>query len=126
MGYKIGDKVKKVSGDCCSAVTGGIYTVQEYGTGVGIGSNKADLCSCESTWELVTNNNQMNLKQKFALAFKGEPEKSFIKAGVMNADESLTEDGQELVLRYVLTKFKDDFKKDVIDPILAEQDKTNN
>lgn len=64
----------------------------------------------------------MNLKEKFALVFKGEPEKSFIKAGVMNSDESLTTDGKELFLSYLLKKNGDDFKATVVDPILAEKD----
>lgn len=65
----------------------------------------------------------MNLAEKFALVFKGEPEKSFIKAGIMNSDESLTSDGQSLFLSYLLKKNEDDFKTIVVDPILAESDK---
>ncbi len=74
--------------------------------------------------ELVNKNySNMNLKDKFAIAFKGEPQKSFIKAGVMNPDESLTSDGKELFMAYLLQKNGDDFKTTVVDPILAEDAK---
>ncbi len=67
----------------------------------------------------------MNLKEKFAIAFKGEPEKSFIKAGVMNTDESLTADGQALFLAFLLKKQGSEFKTEVVDPILEEEAKKN-
>lgn len=74
--------------------------------------------------ELKTTNTNMNLIEKAKLAFKGEPEKSFIKVGVMESDESLTEEGQELFLTYLLKKHGDDFKTTVVDPILKEAEGT--
>lgn len=65
----------------------------------------------------------MNLVEKFALAFKTEPEKSFIKAGIMNPDSSMTDDGKELFMTYLLKKNGGDFKTTVVDPILAEDAK---
>lgn len=65
----------------------------------------------------------MDLKEKVALAFKSEPEKSFIKAGVMNADESLTQDGKDVLLSFLLKKYGKEFKKEVVDVILAEDTK---
>lgn len=65
-----------------------------------------------------------SLKQKFAIAFKGEPEKSFIKAEIMNVDESLTDDGESLLLAFLLKKFGAEFKTEVVDVILAEDEKT--
>lgn len=67
------------------------------------------------------NNYMTNLKEKMALVFKGEPEKSFIKAGIMNADETLTSDGQAIFLAWLLKNEGDAFKKEVVDPILAEE-----
>ncbi len=64
-----------------------------------------------------------SLIEKAKLAFKGEPEKSFIKAGVMEADETLTEEGTELFLTFLLKKHGTEFKAEVIDPILAEEAK---
>ncbi len=61
------------------------------------------------------------LTEKMALIFKGEPEKSFIKAGVMNTDETLTTDGQAVFLAWLLKENGTKFKTDVVDPILAEE-----
>ena len=64
----------------------------------------------------------MNLKEKMALVFKGEPEKSFIKAGVMNVDETLTTDGNSIFMTWLLKKNGAAFKKEVVDPILEDQE----
>lgn len=60
------------------------------------------------------------LKDRVAVMFKGEPEKSFIKAGVMNTDETLTTDGETIFKQFLFKKFAADFKKEVVDPLLAE------
>lgn len=64
----------------------------------------------------------MGLIDKMALVFKGEPEKSFIKAGVMNTDETLTKEGEAVFLAYLLKANGADFKTKVVDPILADED----
>ena len=93
--------------------------------GDGCPCRKHNWCERDDDVEIIkssVNSNAMtSLKEKFALAFKGEPEKSFIKAGVMNSDESLTTDGKEVFLAYLLKKNGDDFKTTVIDPILAAE-----
>lgn len=71
-------------------------------------------------YQEATTKKTMTLKDKFALAFKGEPEKTFIKAGVMGIDGTLTAEGRELWTTWLVKKFGDDFKKEVVDPILAE------
>jgi hypothetical protein len=71
---------------------------------------------------MVSNMADHSLVQKMALVFKGEPEKSFIKAGVMNPDETLTEEGEKVFLAYLLKQNGADFKTKVVDPILAEKD----
>lgn len=82
--------------------------------------------STKSNWrddgelDLINSSNTMNLNEKLALVFKGEPEKSFIKAGVMNTDESLTSEGQTLFHAWLLKKHGADFKTEVVDPIIAE------
>lgn len=67
------------------------------------------------------NNKSMNLQERVAIAFKGEPEKSFIKAGVMNIDGTLTVEGREVWTAFLVKKFGDEFKTTVIDPMLAEE-----
>ncbi len=66
------------------------------------------------------NNINMNIKEKFALAFKSEPEKTFRKAGITNGDDFLTDDGQKIFLSYLLKKHGVDFKKEVVDELVKE------
>ncbi len=63
----------------------------------------------------------MTLIEKAKLAFKGEPEKTFIKAGILNADESFTTEGKALFNEFLLKKFGTEFKTAVVDPILADE-----
>ncbi len=72
----------------------------------------------------VKNNKNMNIKESFTLAFKKEPEKSFRKTGITNGDDFLTEDGMKIFLSWLLNKHGIEFKKEVVDGLLAEQEKT--
>ncbi len=74
--------------------------------------------------ELVTNNqnNMSDLKSKFVALFLTEPEKSFRKAGVTNGDGILTEEGREVFLTWLLKKHGDEFKKEVVDELLKDED----
>lgn len=125
----MGDTVVAVEG-CNSAAQGNEYVItldpKDADNPLSIGSRSNDMCHCTNQWKLIrkagNSISNMTLREKFALAFKGEPEKSFIKAGVMNSDESLTSDGQSLFLAFLLKKHGADFKKEVIDPILAEEE----
>lgn len=65
----------------------------------------------------------MNLKEKFITAFLSEPEKSFRKAGITNGDGILTDEGQEVFLTYLLKKEGATFKTEVVDVLLAEEEK---
>ncbi len=68
-------------------------------------------------------NNTMSLKETFTTLFLQEPEKSFRKAGVTNGDGFLTEDGQKIFVAWLLQKNGSSFKTEVVDGIIAEQDK---
>lgn len=71
----------------------------------------------------INNNNIMSdIKTKFATMFLAEPKKTFRKAGITNGDNILTEDGKTVFLGYLLEKFGDDFKKDVVDPMTKEDE----
>lgn len=122
MDFKEGDKVRIIK--LCTTTPrpeiGEICTIKG-----GCAENaKGYYCGCEGYYELVESSNNKSimssLKEKMALVFKGEPEKSFIKAGVMNSDETLTSDGQAVFLAWLLKKNGDVFKTEVIDPILAD------
>jgi hypothetical protein len=73
-----------------------------------------------------SNNNFManSLKEKFALTFKKEPEKSFNKVGITDANDILTAEGKDIFLAWLLKKNGNDFKAEVIDPILKDEEKT--
>lgn len=106
---------------CSGAEAGQKYTLTALGYLSGTG------CSCGGGWELMEcvvnkSKNMASLKEKMALVFKGEPEKSFIKAGVMNTDETLTPDGNAVFMAWLLKKNGADFKKEVVDPILADEE----
>lgn len=64
-----------------------------------------------------------NLITTFKNITRSEPNKTFVKAGVMHEDLSLTSEGQQLFIQYLFDKHATEFKKDVVDAILAEQEK---
>lgn len=81
----------------------------------------------EHTLQLIKSNpiiNSMTLMDKFAMLMKGEPEKSLFKAGITNKDYTLTEEGHEVFMQWLLKKFGADFKTEVVDKLLeAEKEK---
>lgn len=123
MTFKAGDKIK-IRIACSGTLVGEIYEVDGDQELVSTAPGQQGGCSCPQYWDLVTDIKiiNMNLIEKAKLAFKGEPEKTFIKAGVMDSNENLTADGQALFLTYLLKKNGDDFKTTVIDPILADEE----
>lgn len=67
--------------------------------------------------------NNMSLVQKFKAAIKSEPAKTFAKAGVIDECDNLTSQGKELFIHWLLEQHGDEFKKQVVDEIVKEQDK---
>jgi len=64
----------------------------------------------------------MSLINTFKKLTRSEPEKTFVKAGVLNEELTLTEDGKELFLNYMFEKEKVEFKKEVVDAIVKENE----
>ncbi len=64
---------------------------------------------------------KMDIKEKFALAFKSEPEKTFRKAGITNGDDFLTSEGQNIFLSWLLKKHGEEFKKEVVDLLMEKE-----
>lgn len=62
----------------------------------------------------------MNIVEKIKLALKSEPEKSFIKAGIMDENENLTNDGRKVLETILVEKNKVELKEKV-DMILVEE-----
>lgn len=98
---------------------GGIETL--FAWGAGIEAN----CSCEYNWELITkskNTTMGNIIDKVRQMRLKEPEKSFVKAGIANTDGTLTAEGKQLFDEFLVEKYKADFNKEVVQPLLAAED----
>ncbi len=120
--FFVGDKVKIVEDNCGHSVPIGTEVV------ITAGSSYYDryyqnynTCYVEGRDIKKINSNSMTIKEKFLLAFKTEPEKSFRKAGITNGDDLLTEEGQVIFLSWLLKKSGEEFKKEVVDGLLAEE-----
>lgn len=127
--FKVGDRVKRLRGKCQSAIENKIYKVVINDSGsLAIGEPRGDLCECQHEWTLVENNilnNKTNMTtlEKFSLVFKKEPEKSFVKAGITNSDDLLTDDGQKIFLSWLLKKHGDEFNKEVVSELIKGYNK---
>ena len=60
--------------------------------------------------------------EKFALALKKEPQKTFRKLGLTNGDDVLTDDGVKIFLTWMLQKYEKEFYEMVAEPMLKEQE----
>jgi hypothetical protein len=63
----------------------------------------------------------MNIKEKFLIFFTQEPYKSFRKAKIVDEKNLLTYEGAEVFLNWLLMKYADEFKKEVVDELLQEK-----
>lgn len=133
LNFKVGDTVKGGE-DFCGEFTDGktatIDRIQDEGNGYA----KIYFNGCSHTLDIKTWNRKLtlvsstnnsimsNIKEKFVLAFLKEPEKSFRKAGITDGDGFLTDDGQKVFLGFLLSKHGEEFKKDVVDGILKDQE----
>jgi hypothetical protein len=73
--------------------------------------------------EVDCKNIMSTLIQKFKVMTAKEPEKTFIKAGVMNEQFQMTQSGVELFNEFLVQKFKEEFKTEVVDKIVEEDAK---
>ena len=68
-------------------------------------------------------NSNMNIIEKFKLALKPEPEKSFLKKGITDTDGMLTSEGTSLYLSWKLSQDKKAFNDEVISKIELDEEK---
>ena len=84
-------------------------------------------CYCyEPEMELVSRskkNTIMDIKEKFILARKKEPQKSFFKAGITDEQDMLTKEGKEIYLTWRLAKDEKEFNEEVVQDLLKEEEK---
>jgi hypothetical protein len=104
---------------------GGGEFIPDYGSGWSVtkksdGTWGADTLS--GTLTIISEEGCMGLKECFILSLAKEPQKSFWKAGITNGDDLLTDEGAKVFLSWLLhNKFSEDFKKDVVDDLLKDQ-----
>ena len=65
----------------------------------------------------------MNYKEKFILLAKKKPEKSFRKAGILDGNDIITQEGLEMFCTWLLQTKGEEFKKEVVDKLLADKKK---
>jgi hypothetical protein len=103
-----------------SGYFGSLYPSREYK-----GSWQVSFDNDKAEIEIINKSNDKksmtNLKEKFSNLFMKEPKKSFVKAGIKNNNDTLTPDGKDLFVDWLFTKHEDEFKKEVVDPLLAEE-----
>lgn len=130
--YKVGDRVERFQGDendgmhindrgVIINMDGGYTDIKVDNTNI-ISKGNAP----ENVRLIETNNtNNMSIISKTLLAFKSEPEKTFIKAGILNNDGSPTADGISLVVMQLLKDeaFASKFSSEIAQPIVAENEK---
>ena len=130
MKFKIGDKVKIVncehSQDAKTRV-GVISIIKDYG-GEHNGMNwchllDGNLSIYEKELELVNNINNMNIIDKIKLARMNEPEKTLVKAELMNLDGSLTAEGKEVLNDILVQTYKEKIKTEYALPIIEDKEK---
>ena len=68
------------------------------------------------------NNIMSNLIAKFKELTLSEPSKSFRKAGIENENGAFTQSGQELFLEWLKEKYGDEFKEEVVDQLLEDEE----
>lgn len=103
------------------------YDTMRGGHFIGLNGNSTNLWFVDKIIEIKTKSfmsASKNIVDKFLLSLKPEPQKSFIKAGITNGDGVLTNEGAELFLAWLLQSNGDAFKTAVVDPILAEDEKS--
>lgn len=64
-----------------------------------------------------------NIIEKFKILKMVEPQRSFLNAGIADINGNLTEDGKRLFNEFLISKFQSEFKTEVVDPILAVDEK---
>lgn len=134
MKFKIGDKVRIIDDDNnhSNPLIGEETTIikideskKKYPYSLAICGNNFGTRFGGHELELITNNkNNMNILEQIKLARKSEPEKTLVKAGLMNMDESLTEEGKQVLQDILIQEYKTKMKT-IADIIIAEKEKEN-
>ena len=128
--FNVGDKVEVLSesdgwGNVSAGDIGMVRSVSGDTLNVDFPSN-SNWIGNKSCFKLISSKSKSTMTSiltKFQTTFLPEPKKTFRQAGITKDDGSLTTEGQEVFLRYLLKKNGVDFKKEVVDVLLADEKK---
>lgn len=129
--FKVGDRIKTTSNPMASAIYRNreATIIRDEGTGYAplrLRFDNGDECNWVYENDLViikkARNIMSKITDKFTLTFKKEPEKTFLKAGIIDNTDLLTTDGQSIFLSWLLKKHGEEFKKDVVDDLLKDEE----
>ncbi len=130
--FKLGDEVRTSNGSewRCTTIYSGerqnwVMTKKGNTTTWPVGNYWTGKMQNEAGYTIIKNNNKtiMSIKSVWKNITRKEPERSFVKAGITNDNDELTTDGKDLFIGWLLEKNKDLFNTEVVQPILAEQEK---
>lgn len=120
--FKVGDKVMCVEGTGTSEVEFGMTFIVSSSEPLYVAGIRPGYRLSDDWFELIKNNNT-NMLEKFKITFTSEPFKTFRKVGITNGDDLLTEDGTKLFLGWMLKKHGEEFKKEVADLLVEDNNK---
>ncbi len=133
MSFNVGDKVKRLhSSDPSRNIhIGNTYTVTYIrwdGRYINVEESRDQ--DINGTWDVnrfeliksTNKNNPMSIKSIYKNLTRKEPEKSFVKAGIMDQNDELTPEGHDLFIGFLLEQNKEAFNTTVVQPILKEQE----
>ena len=126
MKFKIGDEVEVV------CIIGNKYSYPS--DRFGLVGKITKIVNTECPYSISTDNTyyygeenlkltNMNIKEQFTLSITPEPQKSFRKVGITNGDNILTDEGLKVFSSWLLNKHAEEFKKDVVDDMVKENEK---
>lgn len=77
-------------------------------------------CELENI-KLINEKHMASLQDKVKMAFKSEPTKTLIRAGILDARDNFTAEGVSVFLDFLLAKYGEEFKTKIADVVLAEE-----
>ena len=84
--------------------------------------NKPNNCGTIATLQKTMSECYKSLKETVKMSLKTEPIKTMIKAGILDRNEDLTEEGLEILQDILVTKYAEELKE-AADIIIADRDK---
>lgn len=136
--FKVGDRVRRVRGGSSGSMeegdTGTIEKLALTDCTVITDKERQRICSDLENLELLIEEvtiktiymeymEYMDIKQKVAMFFMNEPQKTFVEVGLANEKGELTPDGKEIFINFLLRKYGDDFKKEIADKLKENKEK---